>query len=57
MRAQGLQSKTLFLITMPVKRAAKRELTEVRNTRWEESRETGSREREKRKKNKQTRWL
>ena len=47
MRAQGLQSKTLFLITMPVKRAAKRELTEVRNTRWEESRETGSREREK----------
>ena len=39
MRAQGLQSKTLFLITMPVKRAVKRELIEVRNTCWEEGRE------------------
>lgn len=48
MRAQGLQSKTLFLIPMPVKRAAKRELTEVRNACWEKGRENRKqREREK----------
>lgn len=55
MRAQGLHFKTLFLITMPVKTAVKRELIEVRNTCWEEEQEA-ERERE-RKKNKQTRWL
>lgn len=55
MRAQGLHFKTLFLITMPVKTAVKRELIEVRNTCWEEGRENRKqREREKgRKINKQ----
>ena len=56
MRAQGLQSKTLFLIPMLVKRAAKRELTEVRNACWEKGREN-RKQRERKKNEKQTRWL